>query len=314
MSLNWDTVQAWTDATYMPGRVRPMWPHSRPRASMWRFPLGELTVSSFTYGVPVTVIGPTADTSNAVALTTVRGRATHYLDRGLQVDARRQLTFVGDGTCGVGHMIDLDEANLQLCLTIPHASLVEVALRWWDRDPGERLWRHKCLFGGESSTWRALLDYVVRTAPATAAHPSRDRVYAAMQELLLGQLLTEWATRAGIDASCERLAGPGYVRRAAYYIEANAKDLPTMTEVASEVGVSVRTLSGSFRRYLGVTPSEYLRVQRLEGARRDLIAADEGRTVATIAGEWGYVNLGGFAAAYRRRFGEKPSQTLSGSR
>ena len=35
-----------------------------------------------------------------------------------------------------------------------------------------------------------------------------------------------------------------------------------------------------------------------------------GSRVGDVASEWGYANLGLFAAAYRRRFGEAPSTTL----
>jgi len=52
-----------------------------------------------------------------------------------------------------------------------------------------------------------------------------------------------------------------------------------------------------------------VREQRLQGIREELLTASPGATVASIAGAWGYVNLGLFAAAYRRRFGENPSQT-----
>ncbi|MFD5330126.1 helix-turn-helix transcriptional regulator, partial [Streptomyces sp. NPDC127092] len=104
-------------------------------------------------------------------------------------------------------------------------------------------------------------------------------------------------------------AAPGYVRHAVHYIREYARELPTSSDIADAVGVSVRTLSGSFRKYLYTTPAEYVREQRLQGIREELLTASPGATVASIAGAWGYVNLGLFAAAYRRRFGENPSQT-----
>jgi AraC-like DNA-binding protein len=35
-------------------------------------------------------------------------------------------------------------------------------------------------------------------------------------------------------------------------------------------------------------------------------------TVTQVAGRWGFVHLGRFASAYRRKFGESPSATLRG--
>ncbi|MGT2433192.1 helix-turn-helix domain-containing protein [Cupriavidus basilensis] len=42
----------------------------------------------------------------------------------------------------------------------------------------------------------------------------------------------------------------------------------------------------------------------------ELLLAGKGTTVRTVAAAWGYVNLGLFAAVYKQRFGELPSQTL----
>ncbi len=57
----------------------------------------------------------------------------------------------------------------------------------------------------------------------------------------------------------------------------------------------------------------FLREVRLDGVRRALIAAPEGATVASIAEQWGYANLGAFAARFRERFGEYPSALLRSS-
>ena len=74
------------------------------------------------------------------------------------------------------------------------------------------------------------------------------------------------------------------------------------------MGVSVRALTAGFRRYRDTTPGQRLRARRLEGVRGELLRSD-GRTVSEIANAWGYVNLGMFAATYRKRFGELPSET-----
>ncbi|MNJ00217.1 transcriptional regulator EutR [compost metagenome] len=53
-----------------------------------------------------------------------------------------------------------------------------------------------------------------------------------------------------------------------------------------------------------------LREQRLQGVRAELLMADAGATVRSVAQAWGYANFGLFAAAYQQRFGELPSATL----
>jgi len=44
--------------------------------------------------------------------------------------------------------------------------------------------------------------------------------------------------------------------------------------------------------------------------RAELLMADAGATVRSVAQAWGYANFGLFAAAYQQRFGELPSATL----
>ena len=85
----------------------------------------------------------------------------------------------------------------------------------------------------------------------------------------------------------------------------------SLAEIAAAAGVSARALSGGFSKYVGVSPRAYLNERRLHGVRREL--AGGAASVASAAHAWGYVNLGSFAASYRRRFGENPSQTLRGA-
>ncbi|MND74912.1 transcriptional regulator EutR [compost metagenome] len=145
---------------------------------------------------------------------------------------------------------------------------------------------------------------------------AKGRMGAHLEQSLCVHLLQEWAGRAaqaGFDFSSpmNRIA-PRYVRAAEEFMSANAASLPTMAEVASAVGTSVRALSGAFSRFRGMTPGAFLREQRLQGARRDLLATDpeSGTTVSSVAFRWGYLNLGEFAGCYRKRFSELPSQTL----
>ena len=57
-----------------------------------------------------------------------------------------------------------------------------------------------------------------------------------------------------------------------------------------------------------------LRVERLEGARRELQDSAGDVLVADVARRWHWYHLGRFAAAYAERFGESPRDTLQRSR
>ena len=90
----------------------------------------------------------------------------------------------------------------------------------------------------------------------------------------------------------------------------HAASLPTMGEVAAVAGTSIRSLTAAFRKFRNYAPSDFLREQRLQGVRRDLISSEAGKTVSMVAYRWGYISLGEFAKAYKARFGERPSETL----
>jgi AraC family ethanolamine operon transcriptional activator len=61
-----------------------------------------------------------------------------------------------------------------------------------------------------------------------------------------------------------------------------------------------------------LSPKQYTLSLRLHGARRDLCQAPAvgHTTVASIAAQYGFFELGRFAAAYKAMFGEAPSATL----
>ena len=104
------------------------------------------------------------------------------------------------------------------------------------------------------------------------------------------------------------------VRDAAAYAETRSEPI-SVRQLADAVGVSRRTLEYAFSEGLGTTPLNFMRRCRLNGALRELRSARrESSTVTEIATNWGFNDLGRFAAAYRQLFGFYPSQTLNQDR
>ena len=106
--------------------------------------------------------------------------------------------------------------------------------------------------------------------------------------------------------------GRRVVRRSMDFIEHHLSEQITMSDIATSVGASTRSVQLGFREELGTTPMAYLRDRRLERVREELTDADpaDGVTVSSVASRWGFNHLGSFAGMYRRRWGESPSQTL----
>jgi AraC-like DNA-binding protein len=85
----------------------------------------------------------------------------------------------------------------------------------------------------------------------------------------------------------------------------------SVRELARQAGVPERTLRTAFSKSFGLSPQEYLRIERLHQARRLLRTSCEDQTTVTqIAFAFGFWDVGRFAGAYRALFGERPSETL----
>jgi AraC-like DNA-binding protein len=114
-----------------------------------------------------------------------------------------------------------------------------------------------------------------------------------------------------LDRAAQRIAAPRTVRRAIAYIETHAHEPITVDDVARAAGISTRGLQYAFRRALGLTPSEYLRNERLARAHAEL---QEGTRmpVAEVARRWGFASRSRFAKHYRDAYGRSPRQTLHG--
>ena len=85
--------------------------------------------------------------------------------------------------------------------------------------------------------------------------------------------------------------------------------------LCSELGVPERTLRACCTEFLGMSPTRYHLLRRLNLARSALRRADpETTSVAEIARNHQFLELGRFAVAYRTVFGEMPSSTLRSPR
>ena len=86
---------------------------------------------------------------------------------------------------------------------------------------------------------------------------------------------------------------------------------PTMADLCEVAQVSERTLEYAFQERYKMTPTNYLRFYRLNGAHKALRAADPASTTVTkVATDWGFWHFGDFASYYRKVFGQRPSDTL----
>lgn len=111
-------------------------------------------------------------------------------------------------------------------------------------------------------------------------------------------------------APLERSALPRDVVHAMNWAKGHLGDPLRLRDLARVGGVSPRTLEFHFVRFLGTTPMEWVRQARLTEAHRALTTSNGHVNVSEVALDFGFHQLGRFAAQYCRRFGELPSETV----
>lgn len=114
----------------------------------------------------------------------------------------------------------------------------------------------------------------------------------------------------GQNVSSARLPLPRGVRRALDAMRANVGRDWRLADLAAIAGVSGRTLQRQFITFVGKTPRTALREIGFECARRELLQGAPGVKIMDVALRCGFPHCGRFSIAYRRRYGETPSQTL----
>ncbi|QKC87504.1 AraC family transcriptional regulator [Mesorhizobium sp. NZP2234] len=117
------------------------------------------------------------------------------------------------------------------------------------------------------------------------------------------------------EVSSERydrlFSGAKLVRDVEDYVDGVEIGRPVhISELCSALTVSRRTLHRAFQHSLGLGPVAYLRLRRLADVHRMLTVADAAPAGVTQAAlDYGFTDLGRFAAFYKRIFGEVPSET-----
>jgi AraC family ethanolamine operon transcriptional activator len=145
------------------------------------------------------------------------------------------------------------------------------------------------------------------------APPQKAPLHAThLQTELIGLMLRMLDTSEVDHRAKQSLAKrQSVVTRAREHLLAHPDHAVTVPELCEQLHVSRRTLQYCFEDVLGMSPVQFMKALRLNGARRHLRqAALAGRSVQDVASHWGFWHLSQFACDYRKLFAESPSETL----
>lgn len=115
-----------------------------------------------------------------------------------------------------------------------------------------------------------------------------------------------WSKELGV--TCDMTVQTDRIDYVCDYILAHLNDTITLTELENIAGVSRRTLQNAFKEKFNCTPMQWVKEQRLLAVRKRLENAHSKEKILAIAYEYGLITPR-FAAEYRARFGELPSET-----
>jgi AraC family ethanolamine operon transcriptional activator len=104
------------------------------------------------------------------------------------------------------------------------------------------------------------------------------------------------------------------VRKLDEYLAFNASRTLYSADIASELGVSVRTLHNAVTSIRGMSLHRYVRLKRLWNVRQQLVLGSSVTVIKSIALANGFWHMGEFGSLYRTTFGETPQQTLEAAR
>ena len=88
-------------------------------------------------------------------------------------------------------------------------------------------------------------------------------------------------------------------------LDNNLNDPLSLKAIAEELNVSVSTLQRRFKEASGMTVAEYIRLQRLNQAKKDLIQG--GLSIGEVAYSAGYKHAANFVSAFKREYSMSPA-------
>ncbi|MGY3621426.1 AraC family transcriptional regulator [Bradyrhizobium sp. USDA 10063] len=163
----------------------------------------------------------------------------------------------------------------------------------------------------EGSRFRRLFRQACHLAEAKRKLIERPEVARALEQEMLHAIVNCLAASETDDNSRTRHRHAAIMVRFEETLSEHVDSKSNMPALCAEIGVPERSLRFCCTKFLGVSPRRYFLLRRLNKARCALRRADPTITsVAEVARNHQFLELGRFAVAYRTAFGESPSVTL----
>ncbi len=220
--------------------------------------------------------------------------------------------FVSEGSSGYA-ATGLDRETLSIAVRRAPLCATMQALRGNSSDPIRFFDQRMALGATNGPRFQKVLLSAIRTGTQIVRGEGQYVLSEAMESNLfdeLGYLFLDQLDR-GPPRDPGRIDTLRVVSAAKRALDEQRLASVSMSDLCAASGVGKTWLHKCFHEAYGCAPQAYLRAQRLTAARdRLLCPLAPPALIKEVALSLGFVNFGRFAADYRARFGENPSQTL----
>jgi len=295
---------------YCPHKVAPQGPVRNVDAELAVIHVGDQPIVRLRYSTPVRI--DAGEFPNLLLMMSAVSGAASVVQGGRSSSWRAGQTM--PLSPGLSTTLGFDRAFAQSALRVEIDRLESMCARWLGH-PLERSIRFTLQPFSQAfePVWQDAMRMVATLGAAGGRIP--QGASASLDEFLLSLILHGHPHNYAEElAHPVRAAAPRLVIAAEALLRERAASGTTVSEVAAELGVSLRSLQSGFRASRQTTPSAFLRKLRLDAARRALSAATETTSVTDVALGIGFTHIGRFGAAYKAAFGETPVVTLRRSR
>lgn len=166
-------------------------------------------------------------------------------------------------------------------------------------------------FGADLCRFQRLFQHACHLAAPTSKLIEQPEVARALEQDMLHSVIHCLTGDGTEDSPRTRSKRTSLMSRFETALRRSVDRKVTLPDLCAEIGVAERTLRMCCREFLGVSPMRYLLLRRLNRVRAALRRADPSTaSVASIARDHQFFDLGRFAATYRAAFGEAPLTTL----
>lgn len=274
-------------------------PKGRPQASISHRTFSSLDLCRISYGAPVRVTSEALETIYHLQIL-LHGHCRSAARGNEQIFRAGEILLINpDDPVDLTYSADCEKFIVKLPVRLLENACLEQ--RWTLPQQGIRFVaeRHEL---NAMSGFLQLLGLICHEAENAA----EGEVQALYERIVANKLLA--LLTSNVLRVVPRAEEGGGFERVRQFIEEHLTEDISVEQLKAVARVSERSLYTLFERQVGLSPRDYMRQRKLERVHAELQVATA-RSVTEVALDHGFVHLGRFSEAYRKRFGELPSQT-----